>query len=91
MIWTHMEQNMGQTTVFGYVRNRWLDSGSTTLRGRPDLPGALPPSPQGRRYLRCETFITQRVVPFVARRISSARDLAPIHNGTARGKPFVCQ
>ncbi|MDV6343156.1 hypothetical protein [Nitrosomonas sp. Is37] len=33
------QQNMGQPTVYDYVRNRLLDFHSTTLRGRPDLLG----------------------------------------------------
>ena len=39
---------------------------------RPFRLAGCCPSPQGRRYVRCETFIAQRVVSFAARRISSA-------------------
>ncbi|WP_317534540.1 hypothetical protein [Nitrosomonas sp. Is37] len=66
-----------------------LDSSSTTLRGRPDLPGTA------RRPRVTETCGAKRSLPSALCQSLPAGSLSPIltpiHNGTARSKPSACQ
>lgn len=62
------KENWGTEHSFLYIRNRFSDSSSGTLRGRPDFPGVAG-LPKTDDTWAAKRLLPSAKLPFVARRI----------------------